>query len=771
MVNEMRSYVLELVAAEFETGHQIADDFNTFKTAVAEDGFRATKDMYALYVECHEMGPASFEELYGDELDDNSDFVTEYDETIIEEIEELDEATNMQKLYKKYPELRNHIAINEDQQVPGQLSLFDSENIRKAVGVLYAMDDFVLSVYDNMYWLTMGVPDGEFDESSREAAEDNYEEHAWLISEDSLLNREDFAELVDAFEYATKNSRDYDQVERAKLVDEAYAIARLSESIEPTDDASSLQESVDDMDKRCETCNTLLNDMGECPKCVHGEEDLDEKLVHVDDKWEVRSEDGSKLLGTHDTKEEAEKQLQAIHASQHESLTEDALTEAPKLSRDDRAAAKAAKRDEKAQERAQKQAEKIIAIDHSNKSAKFYVTDGKGNVKKILNYDDFMREYKNNFEARCDAIVVSADGFLIRRGLQTYKPRAMRFNPKNKMMLTPDHKYTYAGITGAQAESELTGETETPDSAEIAPETPSTETEPEVAEPAAEEPAIAPVESVSKETLAYIFNSLKRAKKSISLSQLSGGRKIAIDPKDLKPDNIADVYINVNGTEMTLNDLISKYKDDARKRKEAAIRTAALFGESLDDDMRYEEYEDEELDEALNKDEYEELMQLAHEIGLKTGKDLVDFANREKLPHEDPLETIRRYRDTLGDDFEVIEESVEIDPMTEAFVDTDDLMNSVTNLEKRDALQMMLDRAARYFRVEPSELVVFSDSDLEFDPVYFADSSKELAPGLIKFGVADIEIIKAKAPGNDLLCFRNKADADSYVEAAQRGNI
>ena len=37
-------------------------------------------------------------------------------------------------------------------------------------------------------------------------------------------------------------------------------------------------------------------------------------------KWEVRSEDGSKLLGTHDTKEDAEKQLKAIEIAKHQSI-------------------------------------------------------------------------------------------------------------------------------------------------------------------------------------------------------------------------------------------------------------------------------------------------------------------------------------------------------------------------------------------------------------------------------------------------------------------
>lgn len=35
-------------------------------------------------------------------------------------------------------------------------------------------------------------------------------------------------------------------------------------------------ESIEDMDKRCEKCNTLLNDGGTCPKCDDGEEDYED---------------------------------------------------------------------------------------------------------------------------------------------------------------------------------------------------------------------------------------------------------------------------------------------------------------------------------------------------------------------------------------------------------------------------------------------------------------------------------------------------------------
>ena len=50
----------------------------------------------------------------------------------------------------------------------------------------------------------------------------------------------------------------------------------LRECVETT--GITLDESISDMDRRCEKCNTLLNDGGTCPKCDDGEEDYgDEK--------------------------------------------------------------------------------------------------------------------------------------------------------------------------------------------------------------------------------------------------------------------------------------------------------------------------------------------------------------------------------------------------------------------------------------------------------------------------------------------------------------
>lgn len=96
-----------------------------------------------------------------------------------------------------------------------------NEKIITAVGILFDMDKFVMDVYDNESWLTYGVPDGEFEEDTRADAEANYTEHDWLITDGDEFVCEDFQDFIDAFKGATRNSRDYDRVQRDSIVKEA----------------------------------------------------------------------------------------------------------------------------------------------------------------------------------------------------------------------------------------------------------------------------------------------------------------------------------------------------------------------------------------------------------------------------------------------------------------------------------------------------------------------------------------------------------------------
>lgn len=53
------------------------------------------------------------------------------------------------------------------------------------------------------------------------------------------------------------------------------------------------------------------------PDCVHVENPIIEKIVKKGSKWQVQSEDGSRNLGTYDTKAEAEKRLRQVHYFKH----------------------------------------------------------------------------------------------------------------------------------------------------------------------------------------------------------------------------------------------------------------------------------------------------------------------------------------------------------------------------------------------------------------------------------------------------------------------
>lgn len=45
-----------------------------------------------------------------------------------------------------------------------------------------------------------------------------------------------------------------------------------------------MEESIEDMNKRCEKCNTLLSDAGMCPKCDDGEEDYEDKKDTIEEE-------------------------------------------------------------------------------------------------------------------------------------------------------------------------------------------------------------------------------------------------------------------------------------------------------------------------------------------------------------------------------------------------------------------------------------------------------------------------------------------------------
>ena len=77
---------------------------------------------------------------------------------------------------------------------------------------------------------------------------------------------------LDSFEDSRKNKlfkmRSFIDFQRRKL--KSY--------YDKLEAAQNKTESLQDMDKRCDKCNTLLSDNGSCPKCDEGEENIDEAI-------------------------------------------------------------------------------------------------------------------------------------------------------------------------------------------------------------------------------------------------------------------------------------------------------------------------------------------------------------------------------------------------------------------------------------------------------------------------------------------------------------
>lgn len=95
-----------------------------------------------------------------------------------------------------------------------------------AVRLLFEMDQFVMDVYDNDYWLMYGVPDGEFEETTSDEAEQNFTDHEWLItnSEDGSFSKHDFEAFLDTFKDCTRSNRDYDKDERQRIIKAAESL-------------------------------------------------------------------------------------------------------------------------------------------------------------------------------------------------------------------------------------------------------------------------------------------------------------------------------------------------------------------------------------------------------------------------------------------------------------------------------------------------------------------------------------------------------------------
>ena len=155
-----------------------------------------------------------------------------------------------------------------------------------------------------------------FDNPDRMFTEYHPADSAYDDIENAIANK-DYAkatELLDEFE------AELDEIESKNATKKLFKFPKFiidgqRRVIEKYRKQIPMEESLNDMSRRCEECNTLLNDAGTCPKCDDGEEDYGDKEV-VEEALSVRD----KLL-------RAYPELNFDKSADSENMTEEIQTE------------------------------------------------------------------------------------------------------------------------------------------------------------------------------------------------------------------------------------------------------------------------------------------------------------------------------------------------------------------------------------------------------------------------------------------------------------
>lgn len=699
MINEMRDFVLELVQSEYETGTQLVETKDEFEQLCVDEGVRCTNAMWDLYQKYHMEG---FDELTTEESDE-----------IIEE-----SLSNKEKLKRAYPEL------NFDNPVTETLTeaVAVEDKMQTAVGILYDMDNFVLSVYDNDYWLSMGVPDGEFSENDRDLAEANYKEHEWLIEDDGF-DIEAFKDLLDAFQTATRG-KDYDQNERARIIHEAEVILNMNESAE-------------DMDRRCEECNALLNDMGRCPKCDEGEEDLDEAVLNeapdkLTKKLDKLSAKDDKLML---------KRAEAVSTIIRKSIDPNYRYVVNGNIID--AASYRAKVDKVKNELLN--SDKLLSIDPSSALYK--------EVKEVL-----------------DVVAVDKKGWIVRRGLELIKPGKIAYRADRADLLEiPDaaSSQTFLGkqftkkpnASKDDSENNVNPEQAANDNAkpEVTSDNADTDSNAE-----ANQEVKAPDWITDASIKATITLLAKRKNGSADYYDKDGN---LVDYRKINTQNVNDIFTDKEATKPFIKAL-EEVKAGLAKRKAAAIKSAAVFGESYDDNMKYDYYEEEELTENISDEELKELIDISKNIAndvMNTAEEKISDALDNDLSPIEALNSIDVHDNKLDEEFS--ENIIEEEFTNYAEIRSNFDKNQV-NYGQREAFENMLIKGCKALNSDPELVLIYEDSNREFDPIYFADESKEIQYNVLKVRVFDLDVIRIEFKGTIYIVFKSKADADIYMNYA-----
>lgn len=610
MSDEIRQYVLELVLAEFETGHILSEDYRTFKELVSDDGYRATKTMYDFYLECRELGPAGFYEEYQDELDFDPMFVAEYgDEDASKSSTDSIDSANGFKIFDKV-----HVKTFD---FNGQII-----DIKKA-------------------------PSGRIIVEVRRDAADGFFD-PYLFSPDELeLISESLEESIisEALSNKEKLKRAYPELIQTR---EANTNESYDEKGNP---------------ERCEECNALLNDAGECPRCVHGDEEVLEQINEATlnegpfDRLNKKMDKADKKINSKVDKLADPKNIGKILYSTY------------------------------------KDQGNTYLIDDEWKTSKEVLPSLRQAIESLASLDTSLTvitkdKLDPNLLKFIDTVVRDRNGYIIRRGLELINPGTLRFDPTRRDLIKikdgfraedilskPDSKNTSSNETSAKEEpkaddqaKEEPNENPQTNPAPNASGEPKASEQPETAEAPKEEPVKA--DWVTNDSIkAAITLRAKRKNGNATYYDKEGN---IVDYGKINVDNIADIFVDKEG-KVPFMKAMEEVKAGLAKRKAAAIKSAALFGESLDDEIEYDNLEEKVITyDALHDGDMDELLSLAREIGINTMGELEEFAEREMPSDLSLLDTLRKYRDDLGDDFE-LKENFDISPKTlvESYQETD----------------------------------------------------------------------------------------------------
>ena len=650
--DEAKMYVLELVLSEYETGHTLVDDYNEFARLVEEEDFTADTDMWNLYLECHDLGPVGFYEEYKNILDFSDEFKSEYayeeemDDEDFEIIEEgLTEAMSLDVLVK---DSINHLvnAVGKDSgaddfaddvvrdiennyptEVPEDMDTYNkwasevmSEVSRQLNNTINEANEE--SVNDKVYEVRQIDDKGneldqflEFDSKeeainkaktintpvevkemtkSMKESIGSDEKVIWtnLNMEEDLDEGMSRQAMIDALKGAGKDYN-FDRFSDAQL----YRMYEKDVFLKPEAPKRPSRRSmmINPYENTCEECGARLNDMGQCPKCIHGEEDLTEAtLTEAPKWWEARK--AKKAEDDRIAKEKAER--------------EEAIKNDPQAAREAKDEAKINKYLDYI-----KNIGKIISPAFGTESEDYrFLVDGKLydqegyedliNVKAISNLiksGKILQTPLNSPDMKMlakaiDTVIITPQGKIIRRGLEDLSKHPINYirGRTDLTDIAPKYSSKILQLVNQAVSKTFEDEDETPreetrtEPRAEEPTTPpdTTSDKPETTSDKPETTGTAPVESapdsstswVTHESIQAAVTLLAKRKNGPTIYYDKAGNSVRYDKVTV--DNVNDLFVDKEGKQ-PLVDVMKSIKDKMAQRKAQIVKQAALFGEDV----------------------------------------------------------------------------------------------------------------------------------------------------------------------------------------------